>query len=196
MRANLRKIGIITATSIALMGTSLTLPTSADARWGGGWHGGGWHGGHGGWGWGGFGVGVGTGLLLGAATAPYYGGYYGNNGYYGGGPYYGYDSYPDYAYYEESYPSYAYYGGPYQSGYYGNGSPRVSYSYRHNRRPYYRDGGYAHAYSSRQGSHSYARASSREAGSARARISSREGATLRPHQFHNSAGHRQVTGDR
>jgi len=83
MRTSLQKLGIITATALIVAGTSITFPTSADARWGGGWHGGGWHGGgwhggHGGWGWGGFGVGLGTGLLVGAATAPYYGGYYGS----------------------------------------------------------------------------------------------------------------------
>ena len=54
---------------------AVALPNSAEARWG--------------WGWGGFGVGLGTGLLLGAATAPYYGGYYGYGPYpYGYGPYY------------------------------------------------------------------------------------------------------------
>jgi hypothetical protein len=55
------------------------LPSTADARWGGHWHGGGghWHGGWGGWGWG-----LGTGLAVGLAAAPFYGGY-------GYGPYYG-----------------------------------------------------------------------------------------------------------
>jgi hypothetical protein len=91
MRGKLRKLGAATAIIIAVAGTTVALPDAANARWGGGWHGGGWHGGHGGWGWGGFGVGVGTGLLLGAATAPYYGGYYGYGPYaydYGNGPYY------------------------------------------------------------------------------------------------------------
>jgi hypothetical protein len=69
-----RKTGI--ALAIAIVGTAIVLPGSAEARWRhGGWHGhhGHWHGG--GWGWGGFGLGLGTGLLL--AGAPYYGGYYG-----------------------------------------------------------------------------------------------------------------------
>src|SRR5512143_448985 len=77
MRGKLRKLGAATAIIIAVAGTTVALPDAANARWGGGWHGG-----HGGWGWGGFGVGLGTGLLLGAATAPYYGGYYAY-----GGPY-------------------------------------------------------------------------------------------------------------
>ncbi len=64
---------------------------SASAAWGG--HHGGWRGGHyyghgGGWGWGGAGVGFLGGLALGAATAPYWGGYYGY------GPY-AYDYGPD-----------------------------------------------------------------------------------------------------
>jgi hypothetical protein len=103
MRGKLRKLGAATAIIIAVAGPTVALPEAANARWGGGWHGGGWHGGHGGWGWGwgGFGMGLGTGLLLGAATAPYYGGYYGY------GPYaydYGYGPYG---------PYYAAYGGPY-----------------------------------------------------------------------------------
>ena len=99
MRDKLRRLGIATAVIAAVAGTAVALPSAANARWGGGWHGGGWHGGHGGWGWGGFGVGLGSALLLGAATAPYYGGYYGYGPYaygygpsyaaYGGGPYYG-----------------------------------------------------------------------------------------------------------
>jgi hypothetical protein len=101
MRDKMRRLGIATAVIAAVAGTAVALPSAANARWGGGWHGGGWHGGHGGWGWGGFGVGIGSGLLLGAATAPYYGGYYGYGPYaydygygpsyaaYGGGPYYG-----------------------------------------------------------------------------------------------------------
>src|SRR5689334_813297 len=91
-----RRGAIAAAIMVAVSGMTLT-PDTADARWGGGgWHGGGWHGGGwhgGGWGWGGLGVGIGTGLLLGAAAAaPYYGGYYGYGPYaydYGGGPYYG-----------------------------------------------------------------------------------------------------------
>jgi len=86
MRSTLRKFGIAATAAVMLA----IVPGAANAaHWGGG-H---WHGGHG-WGWGGFGVGLGTGLLVGAATAPYYGGYYG--GYYGPyGPYYAYDPYPD-----------------------------------------------------------------------------------------------------
>lgn len=100
MRNKLRKLGIATAMVIAVAGTTIATPEPASARWGGGWHGGGWRGG--GWGWGGFGVGIGTGLLLGAATLPYYGGYYG----YGPGYGYGYG------------PYYAAYGGPYSGGCY------------------------------------------------------------------------------
>lgn len=100
MRGKLRKLGAATVIIIAVAGTTVALPDAANARWGGGWHGG-----HGGWGWGGFGVGLGTGLLLGAATAPYYGGYYGY------GPY-AYDyGYGPYAY--GNGPYYAAYGGPY-----------------------------------------------------------------------------------
>jgi hypothetical protein len=170
MRASLQKLGIITATALVVAGTSITLPTSADARWGGGWHGGGWHGGHGGWGWGGFGVGLGTGLLVGAATAPYYGGYYGYSGYYGGPYDYGYS--PEYAYDYGYSPDYAYYDEPYDSGYYGYGGPYVSYSYSNYRRPYYRNGARAHSY----GSGSYARANTREGGSY-ARANAREGSS-------------------
>jgi hypothetical protein len=173
MRASLQKLGIITATALVVAGTSITLPTSANARWGGGWHGGGWHGGHGGWGWGGFGVGLGTGLLVGAATAPYYGGYYGYSGYYGGPYDYGYS--PEYAYDYGYSPDYAYYDEPYESGYYGYGGPYVSYGYSNYRRPYYRNGGYyarAHSY----GSGSYARANTRDGGSY-ARANAREGSS-------------------
>jgi hypothetical protein len=102
MLTNLRKIGLAAAMAGVIAGATVTLPDAAQARWGGGWHGGGWHGGGwrgGGWGWGGFGVGLGTGLLLGAATAPYWGGY-------GYGPYYGYG------------PFYAAYGAPYGGGCY------------------------------------------------------------------------------
>src|SRR5262245_61334296 len=97
MLARLRKLGVVAAMTVAIAGTTVALPDAAQARWGGGWHGGGW-------GWGGFGVGLGTGLLLGAATAPYWGGY-GYGPYYGGygyGPYYG-----------------GYAGGPYYGGYAG-----------------------------------------------------------------------------
>src|SRR3974390_2002037 len=96
MRNKLRSIGLAAVMMIAVAGATVMSPDTASARWGGGWHGGGWHGGGGhggwgggGWGWGGFVVGLGTGLLLGAATAPYYGGYYGYGPYpYGYGPYY------------------------------------------------------------------------------------------------------------
>lgn len=98
MLTKLRKIGLAAAMVGLVVGATVTLPDAAQARWGGGWHGGGWRGG--GWGWGGFGVGLGTGLLLGAATAPYWGGY-------GSGPYYGYGG-----------PYYAAYGAPYGGGCY------------------------------------------------------------------------------
>src|SRR4051794_41607498 len=82
MRNALRK-AVIAATAVGTMAVAtVTLPSSAEARWGGGWRGGGWHGGwHGGgwrgrgWGGGGAGLAIGTGLAL-AATAPYYGGCY------------------------------------------------------------------------------------------------------------------------
>jgi len=106
MRGTLRKSVIAATAVLALAGATTAFPDAANARWGGGWHGGGWGGWRGGWGgwrggwgWGAVGLGLGTGLLLGAAAAaPYYGGYYGY------GPYaydYGYG------------PSYAAYGGPY-----------------------------------------------------------------------------------
>jgi hypothetical protein len=97
MRRIFGKFGIASAAAIVIALASITVSSPASARYGGGWHGGGWHGGGwrgggyrggyygGGWGWGGFGLGLGTGLLLGAA--PYY---YG--GYYGYGPY-AYDYY-------------------------------------------------------------------------------------------------------
>ena len=76
MRGTLRK-SVMAATALLIVaGTTVAVPNSASARWGGGWHGGGWHGGWrgGGWGWGGVGLGIGTGLLLAAAvSAPYYG---------------------------------------------------------------------------------------------------------------------------
>jgi hypothetical protein len=115
MLARLKRLGVVAAMTVAIAGTTVALPDAAQARWGGGWHGGGWHGGGwrggGGWGWGGFGVGLGTGLLLGAVTAPYWGGY-GYGPYYGGyagGPYYG-----GYA----GGPYYAAYGAPYGGGCY------------------------------------------------------------------------------
>src|ERR1700740_2082596 len=85
MRNKLRKIGLAAAMIIAVAGTTVATPETANARWGGGWHGGGWHGGGwrgGGWGWGGFGwggwgPGFRGGLRLGASAAygasPYYG---------------------------------------------------------------------------------------------------------------------------
>jgi hypothetical protein len=92
MRRIFGKFGIASAAAIVIALASITVSSPASARYGGGWHGGGWRGGGyrggyygGGWGWGGFGLGLGTGLLLGAA--PYY---YG--GYYGYGPY-AYDYY-------------------------------------------------------------------------------------------------------
>jgi hypothetical protein len=182
MRTSLQKLGIITATALIVVGTSIALPTSADARWGGGWHGGGWHGGHGGFGWGGFGVGLGTGLLVGAATAPYYGGYYGY------GEPYGY--YPDYADYGYS-PDYAYYDEPYDSGYYGGG-PYVSYGYSNYRRPYYRHGGY-YARSHSHGGGSYARTYSHEGGSY-ARANAQEGRShgTRPEHVRSSSTNHQL----
>jgi hypothetical protein len=93
MLGTLRKLAIASVASVAIIGASLTAPTTADARhWGGGWRGGGW-------GWGGVGVGLGAGLLIGAAAAtyPYYGGYGPAYGYYGGP--YAYDyGYPGYGY--------------------------------------------------------------------------------------------------
>ncbi|MGA7596308.1 MAG: hypothetical protein WCD54_19415 [Pseudolabrys sp.] len=101
MRGTLRK-SVMAATALLIVaGTTVAVPNSASARWGGGWHGGGWHGGGwrggawggGGWGWGGVGLGIGTGLLLAAAlSAPYYGGY-GYPYYYGYAPAYGYGPY-------------------------------------------------------------------------------------------------------
>lgn len=76
MRAALRKTVITAVAMLAIVGATVALPGTADARWGGhggGWHGGGWHGGHwrgGGWGWGGVGLGLGTGLALGLAAGP------------------------------------------------------------------------------------------------------------------------------
>jgi hypothetical protein len=121
MRASLRRFGIAAAMLVAIGGTTVALPDAAQARWGGGGHGGGWHGGGwrggDGWGWGGFGVGVGTGLLLGAATAPYWGGYGYDPGY-GYGPYdYGYGYGPYYGGYAGG-PYYAAYGAPYAGGCY------------------------------------------------------------------------------
>ena len=82
MRAAIRKIAIAAAAAVTIVGATTALPSTADARWGGHWHGGGGHW-HGGWGgWGGWGLGLGTGLAVGLAAAPFYGGY-------GYGPYYG-----------------------------------------------------------------------------------------------------------
>ena len=78
MRTAVRKIAIAAVAIITIAGAA-TLPSTADARWGGGWHGGHWRGGGSGWG-------LGTGLALGFATAPLWGGAYGP--YYGA---YGYD---------------------------------------------------------------------------------------------------------
>ncbi len=104
MLTRLRRFGLAAVMLVAVAGTTVALPDAAQARWGGGWHGGGWRGG--GWGWGGFGVGLGTGLLFAAATAPFWGGGYGYGGY-GYGPYYG-----GYA----GGPYYASYGAPYAGG--------------------------------------------------------------------------------
>lgn len=104
MHDTLRKFLIAATTVIVVAGMTAAAPQTANARWGGGWHGGGWHGG--GWGWGGFGVGLGTGLVLGATTAPYYGGYYGY-----GGPY----AY-DYGYAGPYAAAYGYGGGCYLRG--------------------------------------------------------------------------------
>ena len=75
MRAVLRKIGIAAATAIAIAGSTVAMPTQADARgghWGGGhWGGGHWSGGH--WGHGHWGGGL--------WGWPGYGGYYGDYAY-------------------------------------------------------------------------------------------------------------------
>jgi|SRR5262245_46051285 len=86
MRTALRKTVITAAAMLAIVGATVALPGTADARWGGhgGWHGGHWRGG--GWGWGGVGLGLGTGLALGLAAGPGWGGYYAPYGY---GPDYG-----------------------------------------------------------------------------------------------------------
>jgi hypothetical protein len=119
MHPKFRKLVIATATVIAVAGTTVALPGSAEARWRGG-----------GWGWGGFGIGLGTGLLLATAARPYYGGYYGYPAYgYGYGyPAYGYGyGYPAYgygyrrAYYGGYYARYRYAGYPYRRAYYGYG---------------------------------------------------------------------------
>jgi hypothetical protein len=88
IRSTVLAAGLMAATVAAL-------PTSAEARW------------HGGWGWGGVGLGLAAGALIGGAlAAPYYG-------------YYGY--YPGYyapAYYAP-YPVYGgYYGGYWDRPYY------------------------------------------------------------------------------
>ena len=86
-------------------GASVTLPTSAEARRGGGWHGGGWHGGHGGWGWGRIWCWAWNQLAGRRCDGSLLGGYYGSNRYYRGRYDYGYPEYatdyryaPDYAY--------------------------------------------------------------------------------------------------
>ena len=122
MLTRLRRFGLAAVMLVAVAGTTVALPDAAQARWGGGWHGGGWHGGGwrgGGWGWGGFGVGLGTGLLFAAATAPFWGGYgYGPAYGYGYGPYYGgYAGGPYYGGYGGG-PYYASYGGTYAGGCY------------------------------------------------------------------------------
>ena len=82
----MRRILAAVAAAATIATAAVAVPTSAEARWGGGWRGGGWHGG-----WGhhrGFGFGA---LIGGALAAPYYGGYgypYGAYAYgagYGGG---------------------------------------------------------------------------------------------------------------
>ena len=78
MHNKLRKLGLALVMTVALAGSTVALPDTASARWGGGghWGGGHWGGGHwhgGGWGRGGVGVGLGAGLLIAAATTPYYG---------------------------------------------------------------------------------------------------------------------------
>ncbi len=81
MRKFLMALVAVAAIGAAAVGT----PSTADARWGGGWGGYGWRGG---WGWG-PGPFV-AGAVVGAAlAAPYY---------YGYGPYYPYGPYP-YGYY-------------------------------------------------------------------------------------------------
>ncbi len=81
MRKFLTALVAVAAIGAAALATSST----ADARWGGGWHGGwGWRGG---WGWG-PGPFVAGALIGGALAAPYYyGGYYGYGSYYPYGPY-------------------------------------------------------------------------------------------------------------
>src|SRR5512139_449062 len=96
MQGTLKKTAIAIAASVVIIGAGIAVPTTADARYGGHYYGGGHSGG--GWGWGGFGIGLGTGLLLGAATYPAYGGYYGYGPGYGDGTY-AYDyGYADYGY--------------------------------------------------------------------------------------------------
>src|SRR6188508_2842747 len=118
MRDLVRKAVIAATAVIAITATTVAVPTSAEARWGGGFHGGGFHGGGwhggghwrgGGWGLGAAGLAIGTGIAL-AATAPYaYGGYYDDD----------YYAYPRYTY-GYGYPIYrrAYYPA-YRRVYYG-----------------------------------------------------------------------------
>src|SRR5215203_329645 len=100
MRDLFRKAVIAATAIITITATTVAVPTSAEARWGGGFRGGGFHGGGfhgggfhgggfyrggfrgGGWGLGAAGLAIGTGIAL-AATAPYaYGGYAPYGGYY------------------------------------------------------------------------------------------------------------------
>jgi hypothetical protein len=145
MRGTLRK-SVMAATALLIVaGTTVAVPNSASARWGGGWHGGGWHGGGwrggawggGGWGWGGVGLGIGTGLLLAAAlSAPYYGGY-GYPYYYGYAPAYGYGPY-GYGYRRTYYG----YGGYYPRYRYAGSYPYRRHNYRYG--GYYPNRGYAY----------------------------------------------------
>ena len=67
MRGTLRK-SVMAATALLIVaGTTVAVPNSASARWGGGWHGGGWHGG--GWRGGGWGGGGWAGAVLALASA-------------------------------------------------------------------------------------------------------------------------------
>ena len=73
MRDLVRKAVFAVTAVITITATTVAVPTSAEARWGGGFHGGGWHGGghwRGGWGLGAAGLAIGTGIAL-AASAPY-----------------------------------------------------------------------------------------------------------------------------
>ena len=133
-----------------------------------------------------FGWKLGTALLVGAATAPHYGGYYGYGGFYGGPYDYGY--YPDYAYDYGYAPGYAYYEEPYDYRYYAVG-PYVSYRYSNYRRPHYRNRNYyVRTHSYRGGS--YVRTYSR-AGKSYARAAHEDGSANLRH-VRNSTMHHQV----